>query len=145
MRIRTAVVASLVAGLSLASVANAAPPKNFKKTVAFTDGTPDPSGNAGSGNENHCSGKLPQEAPIEVKIPGPGYLEVSIGGFQGDWALQVRDKDGEVLGGDDVNPPSEFESVSLKFKKAETVGILPCNMGGTPQAQVTYSYTYKKK
>ncbi|MDT7572202.1 MAG: hypothetical protein QOE05_2376 [Actinomycetota bacterium] len=145
MRIRTAVIAAVVAGLSVASVADAAPPKNFKKTVTFTDGTPDPSGNASSGNENHCSGKLPQEAPIEVKIPGPGYLEVSIGGFQGDWALQVRDKSGEVLAGADVNPPSEFESVSVKFKKAETVGILPCNMSGTPQAEVTYSYTYKKK
>ena len=144
MRIRTALLASLVVALPLATVAQAAPPKNFKKTVTFTDGTPDPSGNANSGNENHCSGKLPQEAPISVKVPGPGYLEVSIGGFQGDWSLQVKGADGEVLGGDDVNPPSEFESVSIRFKKGETVGILPCNMSGTPQAEVTYSYTYKK-
>ena len=144
MKIRTAVIAALVAGLSVASVADAAPPKNFKKTVSFTDATPDPSGNAASGNENHCSGQLPQEAPISVKVPGPGYLEVSIAGFQGDWSLQVKDKDGEVLGGADVNPPSEFESVSIRFKKAETVGILPCNLAGTPQAEVTYSYTYKK-
>ena len=144
MKIRTAVIAALVAGLSVASVADAAPPKNFKKTVSFTDATPDPTGNAASGNENHCSGQLPQEAPISVKVPGPGYLEVSFAGFQGDWSLQVKDKDGEVLGGADVNPPSEFESVSIRFKKAATVGILPCNMGGTPQAEVTYSYTYKK-
>jgi hypothetical protein len=144
MKIRTAVIAALVAGLSVASVADAAPPKNFKKTVSFTDATPDPTGNAASGNENHCSGQLPQEAPISVKVPGPGYLEVSIAGFQGDWSLQVKDKDGEVLGGADVNPPSEFESVSIRFKKAATVGILPCNMSGTPQAEVTYSYTYKK-
>jgi hypothetical protein len=33
----------------------------------------------------------------------------------------------------------------VKFKKAETVAILPCNLEGTPQADVTYSYTYKKK
>ena len=145
MRIRTAVIAAVVAGLSVASVAEAAPPKNFKKTVSFTDATPDPSGNAESGNENHCSGQLPQEDPIEVKVPGPGYLEVSIAGFQGDWSLQVKSKDGEVLGGADVNPPSEFETVSVRFKKAETVGILPCNLAGTPQAEVTYSYTYKKK
>jgi hypothetical protein len=144
MKIRTAVIAALVAGLSVASVADAAPPKNFKKTVSFTDATPDPTGNAASGNENHCSGQLPQEDPISVKVPGPGYLEVSIAGFQGDWSLQVKDKDGEVLGGADVNPPSEFESVSIRFKKAATVGILPCNMSGTPQAEVTYSYTYKK-
>lgn len=144
MRIRTAVIASVVVGLSFATVADAAPPKNFKKTVTFTDGTPDPTGNAASGNENHCSGQLPQENPIEVKVPGPGYLEVSIAGFQGDWSLQVKSKDGEVLGGADVNPPSEFETVSIRFKKAETVGVLPCNLAGTPQAEVTYSYTYKK-
>jgi hypothetical protein len=144
MRIRTAVIASVVVGMSFATIAEAAPPKNFKKTVSFTDATPDPSGNAASGNENHCSGQLPQEDPISVKIPGPGYLEVSIAGFQGDWSLQVKGADGEVLGGADVNPPSEFEAVSIRFKKAETVGILPCNMGGTPQAEVTYSYTYKK-
>ena len=144
MRIRTAVITVVAASLSVATVANAAPPKNFKKTVTFTDATPDPTGNAGSGNENHCSGQLPTEDPIQVKVPGPGYLEVSIAGFQGDWSLQIRDKDGEVLAGDDVNPPSEFESVSVRFKKAETVGILPCNLAGTPEAQVTYSYTYKK-
>jgi hypothetical protein len=144
MRIRIAVLASLVVAVPLATVANAAPPKNFKKTVSYTDATPDPSGNAGTGNESHCSGQLPQESGIEVKVPGPGYLEVSIGGFQGDWALQIKDKSGEILGGDDVNPPSEFESVSIRFKKAESVTVLPCNMGGTPQADVTYSYTYKK-
>ena len=144
MRIRTAVITVVAASLSVATVANAAPPKNFKKTVTFTDATPDPTGNAGSGNENHCSGQLPTEDPIQVKVPGPGYLEVSIAGFQGDWSLQVRDSSGEVLGGADVNPPSEFESISVRFKKAETVGILPCNLAGTPEAQVTYSYTYKK-
>jgi hypothetical protein len=144
MRIRTAVLAAVVAGVSLASVADAAPPKSFKKTVSFTDGTPDPTGNAESTNEMHCSGKLPQEAPISVKIPGPGTLEVSIGGFQGDWALQLKDHTGEVIAGDDVNPPSAFESASVRFKKADTVAILPCNLEGTPQAEVTYSYTYRK-
>jgi hypothetical protein len=131
-------------GVLFGSSATAAPPKNFKKTVSFTDATPDPTGNAESTNEMHCSGKLPQEAPISVKIPGPGTLEVSIGGFQGDWALQLKDHTGEVIAGDDVNPPSAFESTSVRFKKADTVAILPCNLEGTPQAEVTYSYTYRK-
>lgn len=144
MRIRTALIASVVAGVSLTSVANAAPPKSFTKTVSFTDGTPDPSGNAASGNENHCSGKLPQEAPISLKVPGPGNVEVSIGGFQGDWALQLKDSAGDVIAGDDVNPPDAFESSSVRFKKAGTLSILPCNMAGTPQAEVKITYTYKK-
>ena len=131
-------------GVALGTSANAAPPKGFTKTVSFTDATPDPSGNANSGNENHCSGELPQEDPISVKVPGPGNVEVSIKGFQGDWSLQIKDAAGEVMTGADVNPPSEFETASVRLKKAATINILPCNLAGTPQAEVTYTYSYKK-
>jgi hypothetical protein len=144
MRIRTALIASVVAGLSLASVAHAGPPKGFTKTVDYTDATPDPTGNAGSGNQDHCTGKLPGgEAGIALKVPGPGNVDVTLGGFQGDWALQIKDASGEILGGDDQNPPS-YESTSVRLKKAATITILPCNLEGTPQATVTYTYTYKK-
>ena len=136
-------LAVAVVAVPLGASANAAPPKGFTKTVDFTDATPDPSGNAESGNEMHCSGQLPQEDPIEVKLPGPGILDVSIAGFQGDWALQIQDKDGEVGAGDDQNPPA-YEATSARFKKPMTVKILPCNMTGTPQAKVTYKYTFKK-
>src|SRR4051812_1578570 len=132
-------------GVALSSSANAAPkPKNFSKTVGFTDATPDPTGNAGATNEDHCSGKLPQETPISVKVPGPGNVDINIDGFQGDWALQIQDASGEIIGGDDVNPPSAFESTSVRLKKAATIKILPCNLEGTPQANVHYAYTYKK-
>jgi hypothetical protein len=144
MRIRTALIAAVVAGVSLANVAGAAPPKGFTKTVSFTDATPDPTGNAASGNENHCSGKLPQEAPISLKVPGAGTVDVTLGGFQGDWALQIKDASGEVLAGDDQNPPA-YESTSVSLKKAGTISILPCNLEGTPQGTVTYTYTPKKK
>jgi hypothetical protein len=143
---RTLTCAVLVAAVavSLGTSANAGPPKGFSKTVTFTDGTPDPTGNANSGNDQHCSGKLPQEAPISVKVPGPGNVDINIDGFQGDWALQVKDASGEVIAGDDVNPPSAFEATSVRLKKAATIQILPCNMEGTPQASVHYTYTYKK-
>lgn len=144
MSTRLALVTVLAVGVALGTTANAAPPKGFSKTVSFTDGTPDPSGNAASGNENHCNGKLPQEKPISVVIPGPGTVDVSIDGFQGDWALQVRDAKGEVLAGDDVNPPG-YEATSVKLKKGATIQILPCNLAGTPAGKVTYTYTYKKK
>jgi hypothetical protein len=137
----TALVA--LTAVSLGATAQAAPPKKFSKTVSYTDPTPDPSGNAGSGNENHCSGQLPREDPISVKIPGPGTLDVSLGGFQGDWALQLRQGD-EVIAGDDVNPPG-YEAATVRFKKAGTVLIQPCNLEGTPQGTVTYTYTPKGK
>ena len=139
--IAAAAVAGL--GISLAGGAQAAPPKNFTKTVSFTDATPDPSGNAESGNEMHCSGKLPREEGIKVKIPGPGMVDVTLGGFQGDWSLQIQDASGEVIAGDDVNPP-DYETAGVRLKKAATIVIAPCNMTGTPEATVTYKYTYRK-
>src|SRR3954447_5003782 len=106
-RMLVAALAVTALAIPLGAGAQAAPPKGFTKTVDFTDATPDPSGNAQTGgNELHCSGQLPQEAPIAVKIPGPGIIDVTLGGFQGDWALQVKDASGEILAGDDVNPPS---------------------------------------
>jgi hypothetical protein len=136
----TAAVALIA--VSFGATAQAAPPKKFSKTVSFTDASPDPTGNAGSGNQDHCSGQLPREEPISLKIPGPGTLDVTLGGFQGDWALQLLEGD-EIIAGDDVNPPG-YESASVRFKKATTVKILPCNLEGTPQGTVTYVYTPKK-
>lgn len=143
MRTRLALVTVLAVGVALGTTANAAPPKGFSKTVSFTDATPDPSGNTASGNEHHCDGKLPQEKPLSITIPGPGTVDVSLAGFQGDWALQVRDAKGEVLAGDDVNPPS-YEATSLRLKKGTTIQILPCNLAGSPAGTVTYTYTFKK-
>jgi hypothetical protein len=132
-------------GVALSTSANAAPPKGFSKTVSFTDSTPDPTGNAGATNQDHCSGKLPQEAPLSVKIPGAGSVDINIDGFQGDWALQIKDASGEIIAGDDQNPPNAFESTSVSLKKAATIQILPCNLEGTPQANVHYTYTPKRK
>ena len=142
---RTVTTALALAALAipLGASAQAAPPKGFTKTVSYTDATPDPSGNAESSEEMHCSGKLPREEGISVKIPGPGMVDVTIGGFQGDWSLQIQDASGEVLSGADVNPP-DYETAGVRLKKAATIIIAPCNMSGTPQAKVTYKYTYRK-
>ncbi|MCA1720845.1 MAG: hypothetical protein LC779_07020 [Actinobacteria bacterium] len=86
---------------------------------------------------------LPQEKPIEVKVPGPGTVDVQLGGFQGDWTLKLMDAKGELLSGADVNPP-DYESAGTRLKKAGTVLVLPCNLAGTPQAKVTITYTFKK-
>ena len=142
MRTRIPLVTAVAVGVALGTAAQATPPKGFSKTVAFTDASPDPSGNAGATNEEHCSGKLPHETPVRVKIPGPGNIDISIGGFQGDWGLQVRDASGAVIAGDDVNPPA-YEATTVRLKKAATIQILPCNLEGTPKATITYKYTYK--
>lgn len=141
-KLAATLTASLVA-LSLGATAQAAPPKGFTKTVSFTDGTPDPSGNTADTEAEHCMGVLPQEKPIALKVPGPGMVDVTLAGFQGDWTLMITDAKGEVLSGADVNPP-DYETAGVRLKKAATINILPCNLAGTPQADVTYKYTYRK-
>ncbi len=146
MPTRTLLATVLVGAFSVSGVmAQAAPPppKGFTKSVAYTDATPDPTGNTGATNADHCTGRLPQEAGITVKVPGPGDLDISIAGFTGDWALQIKDTKGNVLTGDDVNPP-DFEATSVRLKKAATIIILPCNLAGTPNGKVTYKYSFRK-
>jgi hypothetical protein len=145
--VRTLLAATLVAAASVAvavpSTAAPTKPKNFTQEVTFTDATPDPSGNANSGNENHCSGKLPKEAAFTVKVPGPGDVDVALSGMTGDWGLQILDATGSVIGGDDQTPPA-LESSSVRLKKAGTIMVLPCNEAGTPTAKVTIKYSYRK-
>ena len=145
MRTRLATTLVVAASVAVAIPSTAAPakPKNFTQEVTFTDATPDASGNANSGNENHCSGKLPKEAPITVKVPGPGDVDVALSGMTGDWGLQIQDETGSVIGGDDQTPPA-LEAGSVRLKKAGTIKILPCNEAGTPTAKVTIKYSYRK-
>lgn len=148
MRTRTALVAATVAltaaGSAVPALAKPKPPANFTQNVTFTDSTPDPSGNAEQGgNQLHCNGKLPQEKPIEVKVPGPGSLDVALSGVTGDWALQIKDANGDILAGDDVNPPGA-EASGTSFKKAQKLYVLPCNLAGAPTVKVAITYTYHK-
>jgi hypothetical protein len=142
-------VAVVAAGAVAAGPANAtAKPKGFTKTVPFADATPDPTGGAIASTVDAtlqiCDGKLPREKSLAVKIPAPGKLKVSIDGFQGDWALSIRDSKDKFIDGDDVNPdPTNpvFESKSVKIKKAGTYNLLPCNLGGSNSANMKYVYT----
>jgi hypothetical protein len=118
-------------------------PKPITKTVDYTDATPDPSGNAESGNAAHCNGVLPtQEKGITFAAPAAGSLKAVLSGFQGDWSMQIRDAKGKILGGDDVNPPA-YESVTVKIKSKGSYVIFPCNLAGTPLATVKYTFTFK--
>jgi hypothetical protein len=147
VNVRPLAVAALVglAGVvpALPSDAATAPrPKPFTKTYSVTDPTPDPTGNANSSEAEHCKGKLPMEAPIAVKIPGPGDVDITTK-VTGDWSLMVTDAKGELLDGADVNPP-DSEAVSLRLKKPQTIKIYDCNMEGAPQASVTVHYAYRR-
>lgn len=146
MRTRTLLTTVLVgvAGVGAAAPSQAAPPKPkpFTTTYSVTDATPDPTGNTNATEDQHCQGKLPMEAPIKVKVPGPGDVDVTTA-VTGDWALMVTNASGEILAGADVNPP-ESESTSVRLKKAQTINVYACNMEGAPTAKVTVHYAYRK-
>ena len=138
-----AAIAAVAACSAAVVPAEAAKPKPFSKTVKVTDPTPDPSG-GGIATDDICKGALPQEAPFSVKIPAVGKLKVETSGFQGDWALNIRDSKGNSLSGVDVNPevPSNlYETALVKIKRAGTYQIQACNLGGTPEATVKYTFT----
>ena len=134
-----------IALLLTAAVAATAPsafagPKPIKQEVAYTDATPDVTG-LHPASDAHCNGFLPQEAPHLFKAPAAGKLQVSISGFTGEWALELRDDKGKVLAEEDVSSP-ELESLTIKLRKPAVVNIRPCNLVGSSQAKISLVFTY---
>jgi hypothetical protein len=134
-------VGSAVVAAGAFAPAQAAPPASFSKTVTFVDSTPDPT--AFFLGPEHCMGRLPAEQPVEVEIPASGVVKVAISGFTGEWSLMITDPKGRVITTADADAPAT-ESTTFRMRRAGTIHILPCNIAGTFEAQLTYSYTYKK-
>lgn len=143
MRIRATLLATLLAVATAGSLAPAfaTTPAPFSKTVTFVDDTPDPS--AFFLGPEHCQGQLPAESPVTVKIPSSGVVDIAISGFSGEWSLMITDQAGKVLGTADADAPAT-EATSLRMKRGGTINILPCNLAGTFEATLKYSYRYKK-
>lgn len=138
-----ATAALLALGTASFAPANAATkPKPFSGTKSYTDTTPDPTGSATTGSD--CSSALPgdplKEAGFTVTVPAPGKLKVGLTNTL-DWALEIRDPKGTVVGSSDGSNPNDVEGTSIKAKKAGKYTIIPCNLGGEPTITVNYSYT----
>lgn len=138
-RLTVSVVAAVTVGLVAAPSIAAPKRKPITKTVAFRDATPDPSGIA-VGSDGHCSGLLPREKAYAFQAPAAGTLKATIGGFSGEWALQLRDSKDRVLAAQDVN--GGFETLSVKVRKPGVVNVLPCNLAGTPDSVITLVFTF---
>jgi len=137
----TAVLVAL--GTASLTPANAATkPKPFSGSKDYTDTTPDPTGSATDGSD--CSSMLPgdplKEAGFAITVPAPGKIKVALDNT-GDWALEIRDPKGTIIGSSDGGTPELKEATTVKAKKAGKYTIIPCNLGGAPTAKVTYSYT----
>ena len=139
---RAAVItATAAASAALLLPANAAAPRPDNGTAEVTDPTPDPTGGAvANPSSGICGGALPAEAGVPVDLKSAGKLKVDISGFQGDWALAIRDSSGKFVAGDDVNPPA-VEVVTTKIKKAGKYSLQACNLGGTPLATLKWTFT----
>lgn len=149
--IATTVAATAVAGLAPAFASPAKPKaKPQHGTWSFTDTTPDPTVEAfenlpsGGAPIGDCSaGKLPA-APTDVNehditVTGPGTLTVA-GHNQLDWAMEIRDKAGNVLTGSDGTSPRSAEGASMMLKPG-TYSVVYCNLEGEPT--ITASYTFR--
>ena len=137
----TAVMVAL-GTVSLAPATAAPKPKPFKGTKAYQDATADPTGSATDGSD--CSSLIPAPFPHEtgfsINAPGPGKLKVSLNNV-GDWAREIRDPKGTIIGSADGGTPQDIEMATVKTKKAGKYTIIPCNLGGAPDVTVTYSWT----
>ena len=144
--LRRHVIATTAVLVALGTVsltpATAAKPKPFKGTKAYTDATADPTGSATDGED--CTSLLPAPFPHEkgftISVPAPGKIKVSINNV-GDWALEIRDPKGTIIGAADGGTPEVVETATVKAKKAGKYTIIPCNLGGAPDVTVTYAYT----
>ena len=130
----------LTATVAATATPGLAAPKPITQKVPFTDATPDVTG-LHPASDAHCNGFVPQEKPYEFKAPAAGKLKVSIDGFTGEWALELRDAKGAVLAEQDVSSP-ERESLTVKLRKPAVVNIRPCNLVGSSQATISLVFTY---
>lgn len=144
---RRALVIALAGALAVGVATVPAAAKHKKpitKTYKATAGVPDPSPFATG--EGICRTQLEQATHVhEFKAPEAGTLEVLLNGFQGDWALSVRNDKDQTLGDSDQStsePLDRPEKVKVKLKKATGIRIVACNFAGGPEATVKYTFTY---
>lgn len=83
------------------------------------------------------------------EAPFTGTLTAYMEGFTGDWDLFLIDADEKEVAvsvNDQIQGMAAAEeSVSLRLKKGQAIGIRPCNWLGEPQVEVQYDFVSKKK
>jgi hypothetical protein len=138
-------LAVIAAGTVAVAPASAAPKyKKFSGSKDVTDVTADPTGSGTDGSD--CSSLIPaavtpfQDPPISIKVPSLGKLKVSVANT-GDWALEIRDPKGIIIGSSDGGTPETTETATVKTKKAGTYKVWACNLGGAPTAKVSWTWT----
>ncbi|MFN2523345.1 MAG: hypothetical protein ABR614_08575 [Mycobacteriales bacterium] len=84
----------------------------------------------------------------DFKVPAAGTLTVTLdskdpsGSGSTDWDLYILDAGRNVI--NSSHGATSHEETVDKFKKAEPVILQVCNLAGSPDATVTWTFTYKK-
>jgi len=128
-------------------------PKPIKKTYTVAlppDPTNDVFNTAGSEPVNgFCGANTASEHRHDFTVPARGSLKVNLKGSQPlpaypgaglDWDLYLVDADGAEI--QRSAGQTGQEETFAKFKKKQKVTILVCNLNGTPDATVSYVFTY---
>jgi len=145
---RRPVVALATLGIALGALAlpsDAAPPKPITKSYTVNL-LPFPNLQWGSA----CQEKSPiaSDHHEPFAAPAKGTLKVVMSDFQGDFDGAIVDDKGKYLVASDnaaATPnatPGVKETTTYKVKKAQKLVIRTCNFLGSPQAKVTYTFTF---
>ncbi|MCA1824936.1 MAG: hypothetical protein LC640_11895 [Frankia sp.] len=121
-------------------------PKPITKTYTVTEPVPYPASVSSACGDAMEDVSMDNE-PFTAPAAGTFYAEIT--GFEGDWDLRLVDSDGEVVTeGDGTTTPntnvpgSNKDTLEIKIKRAGKFGLQACNFAGTPQATVSYTFTF---
>jgi len=142
-------VATLAAVPSQAAVKKKPKPIKGSYTLQLP---PDPTPNVfinAPGAPDGCLGVLPVSIDNHpFTVPAAGTLKVVLDSVSPipdnpagpDWDLWLYDSSGFLAGS---HSATDHEEVVLKFKKKTPVTFQVCNLTGTPDATVSYTFTYR--
>ena len=112
-------------------------------TDVFSEaGKPNPTGEPcglSTASENRHAFKIPAAGTLNVVLDSPNPLPAAYA-VGPDWDLHIMDADGSEL--DSSTSPQAHEETTDKFKKAQPLTIVACNLTGGTDAKVSYVFTY---
>jgi hypothetical protein len=115
--------------------------KKKKGTFAAESPVPWPAGDGCNEGEEGVS-----KTTEAMKAPFDAVLTVTMENFQGDWDLFVTDADGNALASSvesQLTGSAATEEVTILLKKGYAFGMVACNWGGGPSADVSWTLAGK--
>ena len=148
-RLAATVAVLTVCTLGLAPAHAATKKKPVQRGTYAVTVNPNPAIEVTDNLSDGCDQTVPGGASGKVfTVTGKGTLHVVLQGADPtggalpvgpDWDLFILDSDGSVL--DSSGSPGAREETTDKFRKAQKITIQACNLLGTPNATVSWTFT----